>query len=112
MAALTAAALSGPLQHPCSTAPAGPQKGSMSRMAEPQNFLDNLKNLAVVMGVALEFTQKHLDEFMKNCTPNQVRQAERSVTKIRALSSQLEKEFDVLEYLIGKARKSSGETLQ
>jgi hypothetical protein len=45
---------------------------------------------------------------MKNGTAHQLRQAERSVAKIRTLAAQLEKEFDALDYLIGKTQKSSG----
>ena len=77
-------------------------------MADPQSFIDNLKNLLVVMSVALEHTRKNLNEFTKNGTAYQTRQAERSVAKIRTLSAQLEKEFDALDYLIGKTRNSSG----
>ena len=76
-------------------------------MSDPQNFVDNLKNLAVVMSVALEHTRQNLDEFMKNGTAFQIRQAERSVTKIRLMALRLEKEFDVLDYLITKARGGS-----
>ena len=81
-------------------------------MANSQNFLDNLKNLEVVVSVALEHTRKNLDEFMKNATAYQVRQAERSVAKIRTLAAQLEKEFSALEYLAAKARSSPGKDVQ
>jgi hypothetical protein len=80
----------------------------VSRTAAPQNFLDNLKNLGVVMSVALEHARNNLSQFMKNGTAHQLRQAERSVAKIRTLAAQLEKEFDALDYLIGKTQKSSG----
>jgi hypothetical protein len=81
-------------------------------MADPQNFLDNLKNLAVVMSVALEHTQKNLDQFMRNGTAYQVRQAERSIAKIRTVAAQIEKEFDALDYLIAKTRSSSRRDIQ
>jgi hypothetical protein len=48
-------------------------------MANPQNFLDNLKNLGIVMPVALEHTQDNLDQFTTNGTLYEVRQAESSV---------------------------------
>jgi Fe-S cluster assembly scaffold protein SufB len=76
-------------------------------VANPQNFLDNLKNLRIVMSVALEHTRDNLDEFTTNGTLYEVRQAERSVTKIRILAAQLEKEFDVLEISISEAPSSS-----
>ncbi|MCU1239290.1 MAG: hypothetical protein JWO71_16 [Candidatus Acidoferrum typicum] len=72
-------------------------------MANRQNFLDNLKNLGMVMSVALEHTRDNLDQFRTNGTLDQVRQAEWLVTKILTLAAQLEKEFDVLETSIDKA---------
>jgi hypothetical protein len=73
-------------------------------MADPQNFLDNLKNLRVVMSVAFEYTQDHRNEFARNATPNQIRQSERYIAQIRALATQLEKEFNTLDYLLTKSR--------
>ena len=78
-------------------------------MAGPQSYLDNLENLRVVMLVALEQTQKNRDQFMKNGTGEQVRQAERSISKVRSLAEQLERKFNVLKDLITKARSSSGD---
>jgi len=77
-------------------------------MAGPQSYLDNLENLRLVMSVALEHTQKNRDQLVKNGTGEQVRQAERLISKVRTLAEQLEKEFNVLESLITKARSSSG----
>lgn len=71
-------------------------------MAGPQAFLDNLKNLRLVMSVALEHTQLNRDQFVKNATGEQTRQLERSVSQIRSLAGQLEKEFDTVEYLISR----------
>jgi len=68
-------------------------------MADPQNFLDNLKNLRVVMSVAFEYIQDHRNEFAKDATPNQIHQVERYIAQIRALAVQLEKEFNTLDYL-------------
>jgi hypothetical protein len=73
-------------------------------VADPQNFLDNLKNLRVVMSVAFEYTQEHRNEFVKHATPGQVRQSERFIAQIRALALQLEKEFNTLDYLLNKPR--------
>ena len=75
-------------------------------MFDPQNFLDNLKNLRVVMSVAFEYTQDHRNEFAKDATPNQIRQSERHVAQIRALAIQLEKEFNTLDYLLTKTRSN------
>jgi hypothetical protein len=50
-------------------------------MAGPQNYIDNLENLRLVMSVALEHTQKNRDQFLKNSTGEQVRQAERLISK-------------------------------
>ena len=61
------------------------------------------------MLVALEHTQKNRDQFMKNGTGEQVRQAERSISKVRSLAEQLERKFNVLKDLITKARSSSGD---
>ena len=75
-------------------------------MAGPQSYLDNLENLRLVMSVALEHAQKNRDQLLRNGTGEQVRQAERSISKVRSLAEELEKEFNVLESLITKARNS------
>jgi hypothetical protein len=69
-------------------------------MASPQSYLDNLENLRLVMSVALEHAQKNRDQLMKNGTGEQMRRAERLISKTRTLAEQLEKEFNVLESLI------------
>ena len=75
-------------------------------MAGPQSYLDNLENLRLVMSVALEHAQKNRDQLLRHGTGEQVRQAERSISKLRSLAEELEKEFNVLESLITKARNS------
>jgi hypothetical protein len=71
-------------------------------MAEPKSFLDNLKNLRLVTSVALEHIQTNLTHFVKDASANQVRQCDTSISQIRTLADQLEREFNTLEYLIGK----------
>jgi hypothetical protein len=71
-------------------------------MADSQNFLDNLKNLRVVLSVALEHTQDNRNHFVNHATANQVRQFERFVTQVRTLAAQLEKELNTIEYLTYK----------
>jgi hypothetical protein len=66
----------------------------------PQHFLDNLQNLQLVATVALEHFQDNRDESVKCASGSQVRQAEKSICKIRMLSVQIEKEFAILEYLL------------
>jgi len=78
-------------------------------MAGPQSYLDNLENLRLVMSVALEHTQKNRDQTYENGTGEQMRQAERLISKVRTLAEQVEKEFNVVESLIAKARSSSGD---
>jgi quinol monooxygenase YgiN len=73
-------------------------------MTVAQNFIDNLKNLRVVMSVAFEFTQGHRNAFVEQANPDEVHQSERFITQIRALAAQLEKEFNTLEYLLHKSR--------
>ena len=73
-------------------------------MASPQNFLDNLENLRLVMSVALDHTQRNLDRFVENATGVEMRRAEGSISKIRSLAEQLEKEFNMLEYSVAKVR--------
>src|SRR6266404_3737676 len=41
-------------------------------MADPQSFLDNLKNLRLVLSVALEHTQQNRNQFLKSATPEQL----------------------------------------
>jgi hypothetical protein len=50
-------------------------------MVDAQSFLDNLENARLAMSVALERTQENRDQFVKNGTGEQVRQAERSISK-------------------------------
>ena len=71
-------------------------------MADRQSFLDHLKNLRLVLSVALEHIQANRNQFVKDATGNQVRHFERSITQIRILAEQLEREFNTLEYLIAK----------
>ena len=75
-------------------------------MADRQSFLDNLKNLHLVLSVALEHVQANRNQFVKNATGNQVRHFERSITQIRVLAGQLEREFNAIEYLIAKPPNS------
>ena len=71
-------------------------------MTEPKSFVDNLKNLRLVMSVALEHMQENRNKFVKNATGNQVRQAERTLSQIRTFADRIETESNTLEYLIGK----------
>ena len=65
-----------------------------------QNFLDNLEHLRLVTSVALEHVQDNRDEFAKSATGIQLRQAEKSISQVRVLVVQLEKEFTILQYLV------------
>jgi hypothetical protein len=76
-------------------------------MADGQSFLDNLNNLRLVLSVALEHVQANRNQFAKDATGNQVRHFERSVTQIRIVAEQLEREFNTLEYLIAKRPPNS-----
>jgi hypothetical protein len=78
-------------------------------MASPQSYLDNLENLRLVVSVALEHAQKNRDQLTKNGTGEQMRRAERLISKIRTLAEQFEKEFYVLESLFPKTRSSAGD---
>jgi hypothetical protein len=71
-------------------------------MANAKSFLDNLKNLRLVMSVALEHIQENRNQFVKNATESQVRQIEKSISQIRTFADRIETEFNTLEYLIGK----------
>jgi hypothetical protein len=76
-------------------------------VADATTFLDNLKNLGLVMSVALEHIQASRNEFAKDATGNQLRTFERFITQIRTLSEQIEREFNTLEYLIAKDPRNS-----
>jgi len=76
-------------------------------MADAKSFLDNLKNLGLVMSVALEHIQANGNGFVKDATGMQVRHFERSITQIRTLAEQTEREFNKLEYLIAKRPPNS-----
>jgi hypothetical protein len=71
-------------------------------MGDAKSFLDNLKNLRLVMSVALEHIQENRNGFVKNASANQVRQIEKSIRQIRTFADRMETEFNTLEYLIGK----------
>jgi hypothetical protein len=71
-------------------------------MAELGSFLDNLKNLRLVLSVALEHIQANRDEFVNEATGNHVRHFERYISQIRTLAEQMEREFNTIEYLIAK----------
>jgi hypothetical protein len=71
-------------------------------MADPKSFVDNLKNLRLVMSVALEHMQENRNHFVKDATASQARQVEKSVGQIRTFADRIETEFNTLEYLIGK----------
>ena len=75
-------------------------------MTGPQSFLDNLENLRLTTAVALEYIQEHLQEFAKSAASQEIRQAERQVSKIRTLSEQLEREFAALERLLTRVRNN------
>jgi hypothetical protein len=74
--------------------------------SRPQNYIDNLRNLQLIVAVALEHFQDNRNEFVKSASGSQVRQAEKSICNIRILSTQLEREFAIFEYLL-----SDGELL-
>jgi hypothetical protein len=74
-------------------------------MANSRSFLDNLANLQLVMTVALEHIQSSRDQFLKSGTAEQVRQADRLISRIRILAEDIEKEFNVLETLMAQQRR-------
>ena len=71
-------------------------------MANPKSFVDNLRNLRLVISVALEHIQENRNDFVKDATASQVRQVEKSISQIRTFADRIETEFDTVEYLIGK----------
>ena len=73
-------------------------------MASSQNFLDNLENLRLVMSVALDHSQRNLDRFVESATGAEMRRADGSISKIRSLTEQLEKEFKALEHAVAKVQ--------
>jgi hypothetical protein len=75
-------------------------------MADAQNFLDNLKNLRMVMSVALDHAQENRNQFIKNATMSDLGQFERFVSQIRTLAEQLEGELSTLERVIGKRTRN------
>jgi hypothetical protein len=75
-------------------------------MADAQNFLDNLKNLRMVMSVALDHAQENRNQFIKNATMSDLGQFERFVSQIRTLAEQLEGELSTLEHVIGKRTRN------
>jgi hypothetical protein len=79
-------------------------------MPSSQNFIDNLENLRLVMSIALEHVLENRDQFVQSATGVQVRQVEKGICRLRVLTVQLEKEFTILEYLIGDGGSVSAAT--
>jgi hypothetical protein len=77
-------------------------------MADATSFLDNLKNLRLVMSIALEHLQEDRNLFVKDATGNQAREFERSISQIRTLADRIETEFNTLEYLVSKRPPKMG----
>lgn len=71
-------------------------------MASSRSFLDNLKNLRLVMSVALEHVQLNHDQFVKDIAPSEVPEFELSVSQVRVLAEQLEMELTTIAHLIAK----------
>lgn len=69
-------------------------------MTTPRNFLDNLKNLRVVMSVALEHVRENHNKFVNDVSQNQMPEFELSINQIRMLAEQLQMELSTLEHLI------------
>jgi hypothetical protein len=76
-------------------------------MADAKRFIDNLKNLRLVMYVALEHLQENRNHFVKDATGNQMRQIEKCISQIRTFVERIETEFNTVEYLIGKRTRRS-----
>jgi hypothetical protein len=73
-------------------------------MGDSKNFIDNLKNLRMVMAVGLEHLQANRDTFITDCNDEQLLQFERMVSQIRTIAEQIEREFNTTEYLFSKRR--------
>ena len=73
-------------------------------MSDPQNFLDNLENLRLVMSVALEYFLQNRNAFVQNATPADTRRSEASMAKTRTVTEQLLSEFAALEAQLARAR--------
>jgi hypothetical protein len=73
-------------------------------MLDPQNFLDNLENLQLVMSVAFEHVHENRGRFVKDATREEVRHGERLIREVRNLAGQLGEELNALERAIAKAR--------
>jgi hypothetical protein len=83
---------------------AGHRNGSEGRgvwpMAGPQNFIDNLKNLEIVLSVALEHVQENRNQFVRDATADQAQQADTAIREIRTFAQQLNGEFSVLDSVL------------
>lgn len=73
-------------------------------MATSKNVLDNLKNLRLVMSVALEHVRENHNQFMHDATRREVEEFEMSVGQIRWLAEQLDLELVTLECELAKRR--------
>jgi hypothetical protein len=74
-------------------------------MAATRSFLDNLANLRLVLSVALEHIQANRDQFLKAGTAEQMREAQRLISKIQTLAEELDKEFTALETLLTQRQR-------
>ena len=74
-------------------------------MTAPRSFVDNLANLRLVLSVALEYFQANSNQFLKNTSGEERRQAETLINKIRSLTEELETEFKLLENSLTQQRR-------
>lgn len=74
-------------------------------MTAPLRFVDNLANLRLVMSVGLEYFQGNREQFLKSTSGEEVRQAERLISKVRSLAEELENEFKLLEAALTQQRR-------
>ena len=68
-------------------------------MADVENFLENLRHLGSVLAAAVSHVRHVRHEFLLKADEDQMYSFESLVTRVRTASEQLEREFNLLEYL-------------
>jgi hypothetical protein len=69
-------------------------------MAGPMSFIDNLKNLQIVMSVAVQHVQENRNQFVKDATADQAQQADTAIREILTFAQQLKREFSMLDSVL------------
>lgn len=65
-----------------------------------EELLDSLTNLSLVLSADLKRVHENMDDFVRMADAEQIQQFEATITEVRTLAEQLERELSYVEYLL------------